>query len=58
MRRLPRGVNEMLDRVGDVAVRPHDAGLDQRPVQQLPRRPDECSACQVFLVARLLAHQH
>ena len=48
----------MLDHVGDVGLGTVDAGLLQRPVEQLARRPDERPALQILLIARLLADQH
>ena len=49
---------EVLHRVGEVDVRPVDAGLGQRPIEQSAGRTDEGMALDVFTIAWNLAHQH
>ncbi len=49
---------EMLDRVGDVDRLAIDAGVFQRLVQEMSRRPDERLAREIFLIARLLTDEH
>ncbi len=49
---------EVLDDIGDVDEPPLDAGILQRPIEQLPRRADKRMSGQVFFVARLLADEH
>src|SRR5262249_41714177 len=41
--------------VHDLAI---DAGLGERAIEELPRRPDERMAREILGVSRLLAHQH
>src|SRR6185369_3249893 len=48
---------EMLDRIGDVRGRGIDPRFAQESPQQLAGGADEGTADEVFLVARLLAHQ-
>jgi hypothetical protein len=48
---------EVLDRVGEVDAAALDAGLGQRPLEQLAGRADERPPLQVLLVARGLAHE-
>src|SRR5688500_11558966 len=54
---LPIFPLEVLDHVGHVGARAVDAGLAQRPVEELPRRAHERTARQVLVVAGLLAHE-
>src|ERR671922_53641 len=49
---------EVLDDVRDVRERAVDAGLLERPVEQLPGRADERFAGLVLLIAGLLADEH
>ena len=49
---------EVLDGIRDVRRRAVDARLDERVVEDSPRRADERLAGPVLLVARLLADQH
>jgi hypothetical protein len=46
---------ELLDRIGEIAFCPFDAGLFHRGVQQLTCWTDEWATFRIFLVARLLA---
>src|SRR6185312_3118764 len=48
---------EMLDRIGDVGAAAVDAGLLQRPVENLPGGADERMAGKILLIARLLADE-
>src|SRR6266542_5682423 len=48
---------EVLDDVGDVGLRPVDAGLLQAGIEESSRRTDERPPFDVFTVARLLADQ-
>ena len=48
----------MLHRVGDIDLRPVDAGFFQCAVEHLPGRSDKRFAGEIFLVAGLLADQH
>src|SRR5581483_2328278 len=48
---------EVLDGVRDVGLRPVDARLLERPVEQLAGRPDERLAREILLVSRLLADE-
>ena len=49
---------EMFHHVGEVHQLPLDSRLLERPVEQTAGRADEWMACDVFLVARLLADHH
>ena len=49
---------EVLHRIGDVGVRPVDAGIGEGAVEQFPGGPDERPSLDVLLVARLPAHEH
>ena len=49
---------EVLHRVGYVHARAIDAGFGERPVEELSRRADERTPCEIFLVAGLLPHEH
>src|SRR5262245_21313145 len=49
---------EVLYNVGNVDLASSDAGLCQRAVQHLPRRPDERGALEVLLISGLLSAQH
>jgi hypothetical protein len=56
---LPRGSYlKMLDRIGDVDGRAVEAGRFERAVEHLSGRTDEGATLQIFLIARLLAHEH
>jgi hypothetical protein len=49
---------EMLHRIGDENLASVDAGIGERAVKDAARRPHEWLAGPIFLVTRLLAHQH
>jgi hypothetical protein len=49
---------EMFDRVGDVTLVAIDAGIIQRAVEHLARRPDKGMTGEVLLVTGLFADQH
>ena len=52
---FPRLPLEVLHHVRDVTPLPVDPHLFQRPVQKLPRRPDEWMARAILLISRLFA---
>src|SRR5689334_19307808 len=49
---------EVLDRIGDVDAPPVEAGRFEGTIEHLPRGADKGLAGQIFLVARLFAHEH
>ena len=49
---------EVLDRIRDIYLLPLNAGFRQRFVQNASRRSHEGTALHIFLIARLLAHEH
>ena len=53
-----RLVLEVLDRVGDVDLRPVDAGRFERLIENLPCRADERAPGEILPVAWLLADEH
>src|SRR5205814_7054372 len=54
----PRLPLEVLDHIGHVDDRTIDARLHERPIEQLASWTHERMACEIFCVARLLAHHH
>ncbi len=58
-RRLPCAAKlEMLHRIGDIGRPPVEPRLPRYPVEKLAGGPDERPALLVFLIPRLLAHDH
>ena len=49
---------EVLHGVGDEGLRPRDAGVLQRLIEEPAGRPDKWPTGEVFLVARLFTDQH
>src|SRR3546814_1356868 len=48
---------EMLDRIGDIDLRPVDSRLAERSVEDLTRRTNERLSCQIFPVAGLFTNK-
>src|SRR3546814_7656558 len=48
---------EMLDRIGDIDLRPVDYRLAERSVEDLTRRTNERLSCQIFPVAGLFTNK-
>src|SRR3546814_20662428 len=48
---------EMLDRIGDIDLRPVDSRLAERSVEDLTRRTNDRLSCQIFPVAGMLTNK-
>ena len=54
----PRFPFEMFHRIGDINLFPIDAGFHKRLMENLSGQSDKRMSLNVFLIARLFAHEH